>query len=233
MSEFSNISILTLSETWLHSDIPSDMLTIENFDLIRLDRTWGGHLNVPKKGGGLCIYVNTKLHFSETILSNLNSSTSDGEIQWVQIHNKHCKNIIIANCYHPPTGNIENFVDSLEANLLAVDRAKNDIFVTGDINIALTENLCKDVKYIRSMMEQLGFVQLIKNPTRFGQTRNSLLDVIFTNSSFKYVSGSGTCDVNLCDHQMIFCTRKKVKTQKTNINFMGRSYRNYNEDLFI
>ena len=53
-----------------------------------------------------------------------------------------------------------------------------------------------------------GLCQLIKNPTRFPATRNSILDICATSSDF--IQQSGVCDVNISDHQMILITRKKV-----------------------
>jgi len=47
----SNIDIAVLTETWLHSDINSDMLHIPGYRLFRLHRRGG------RQGGGVAIYV--------------------------------------------------------------------------------------------------------------------------------------------------------------------------------
>ena len=86
------------------------------------------------------------------------------------------------------------FTKLVERKLLSIDREKNDILFTGNINIDLNEFSCNNAKARRSMMEQLGLTQLIKT-TRYGQNKNSLLDVILTN--FTFIAGSGVCDVKL------------------------------------
>ena len=147
------------------------------------------------------------------------------------LNNNHCKNIIIANCNRPPSGNADNFVKTLEQKLLRIDCIKNDIFITGDINVDLGDVVCNTAKKFKTTMVQLGFTQLIKETTRYGQNKNSILDVIYTNSAF--ISRAGVCNVNISDHQMIYCTRKKIHNKRQSVNFKGRSYRNFDERQFI
>ena len=62
---------------------------------------------------------------------------------------------------------------------------------------------------------------------------SSLIDHILTNANDK-ISNSGVIDVGLSDHQLIFCTRKLLKTK---FNFHKkikcRSFKNYNSEIFI
>ena len=94
----------------------------------------------------------------------------------------------------------------------------------------MLDKRCESYRKFTTLIKSLGLYQLIKNPTRYSTTRNSLLDVCVTNSDF--IRQSAVCDVNLSDHQMILITRKKVKSTKKKCNFTGRSYRNYNKDEF-
>ena len=80
-------------------------------------------------------------------------------------------------------------------------------------------------------MQQLGLMQIIKKPTRISNTKNSILDVIFTNSNF--ISSSGVGNVNISDHELIYCVRKKVKVKRNSIDFQGRSYRNFDGDQLV
>ena len=81
------------------------------------------------------------------------------------------------------------------------------------------------------MLQQFGVSQIIKNPTHYGPAKDSIIDVIFTNSSC--ISKAGVGDVNLSDHEIVFCIRKKINTKRNSINFRGRSYRNYDKDLLV
>ena len=59
--------------------------------------------------------------------------------------------------------------------------------------------------------------------------RNSLLDIILTNSTnYAYC---GNVSLDLSDHLPIYINRKKPKTNKTMVRFEGRSYRNYDPGI--
>ena len=68
--------------------------------------------------------------------------------------------------------------------------------------------------------------QLIKDPTR----GNNCIDLMFTNSCD--IASAGVWSINISDHDMIFVTKKKVCAKRKKVEFLGRSYRNYNRDLF-
>ena len=61
--------------------------------------------------------------------------------------------------------------------------------------------------------------------------KNNLLDLAYTNSEI--VSQSGTLNNNLSDHLPIYFTLKKPTTKAPIINFLGRSYKNYDKDYVI
>ena len=54
--EYRNSSLICLTETWLHSDIHSNIINIPGFDVERLDRS--SELTNKKRGGGICVFVN-------------------------------------------------------------------------------------------------------------------------------------------------------------------------------
>ena len=56
------------------------------------------------------------------------------------------------------------------------------------------------------------------------------MDIIFTISNF--IAKAGVGNINLSDHELIFCVRKKVKKKRNSVNFIGRSYCSYNGDIF-
>ena len=230
----SNIHILTFSETWLHEQLPNNMFHLSNdYTLLRLDRDWNDNNNPnspPKKGGGVCTFIRNNLDFSENTHSSLNMSSKDIEMQWLSISQKPNKTILIANCYRPPQGNIDRFIEILENILDDMNLTKIEIFLLGDFNIDILEkNNDKNKKFINTL-KQFGLKQLIDEPTRYSNEKNSGIDLIFTNSDI--ISKSGVTNVNLSDHQMILLTRKKAKSRKQRCSFEGRSYRHYNKEIF-
>ena len=73
------------------------------------------------------------------------------------------------------------------------------------------------IKIYREFCALHGLSQIIDNATRITETTSSLLDHILTNVKDK-VSQSDVINIGLSDHQMIFCTRKKLKTQNRRKN---------------
>ena len=179
LDSYRNVGAFTLSESWLTKDISDSFVEIPNYTPFRLDRNWGEQRGIIKKGGGICSYIRSDFNVSNTKFSHLNVTSRHAEIQWIHITNDHCKDIILVNCYRPPTGDVENFVNNLEEGLAVLDLNRFDIFVLGDMNVDLAQKNSGDVKLISSMLQHFGLLQIIKNPTRYGATKDSILDVIF------------------------------------------------------
>ena len=78
----------------------------------------------------------------------------------------------------------------------------------------------------------LGCKQLINKPTHFNkQSKDLLLDLIITNS--EKIIEVGTKDLNISDHELIYISRCHTSKPKEKLNFIGRSYRNYDKAAFI
>ena len=114
-----------------------------------------------------------------------------------------------------------------------------NIHQNGSILEEENKNVIKDADKVSSETKQylefcktFGLKQLIKSPTRVMPNTSNLMDHILTNTNEKSTQ-CGLVNVELCDHQMIFCTRKiqpeKVGGHKR-ISF--RSFKNYLVDEF-
>ena len=91
----------------------------------------------------------------------------------------------------------------------------------------------KSIRKYREFCALHGLSQLIVSPTRITQNTATLLDHVLTNCADK-VFQVGTLDIGLSDHQIIYCTRKKVKAKiyaKTYIKL--RSLKNYSTELLL
>ena len=100
----------------------------------------------------------------------------------------------------------------------------------GDFNVDYLDKRSKDYSELNTMMKSLGLKQIISSPTRHGRTKNSYLDLVFTNSDC--VAASGVIHVNISDHFPIFVTRKKERAITRTAKFRGRSYVQYNKEEF-
>ena len=68
-SDFRCSSVFCFTETWLKPSMPSELIDISGFSLIRHDRS-SSDTN-KSKGGGLCIYVNEKWCQNFTVRSTI------------------------------------------------------------------------------------------------------------------------------------------------------------------
>ena len=140
-------------------------------------------------------------------LKDWNTSNIDIESQWISIELPNCKPLLIGNVYRPPKGNIDTFTQVLDNILNEIDLSKFELYLMGDMNIDMADKQSEACRKLVDFIKPLGLCQLIKKPTRFSATKNSILDICITNSNF--IKKYGVCDVNLSDHQMILVSRLK------------------------
>ena len=71
---------------------------------------------------------------------------------------------------------------------------------------------------------------MINSPTRITANSSSLIDHILTNASDK-ISKAGIIDIGISDHQLIFCTRKLLRSKpNTHKTIRCRSFENYTSE---
>ena len=227
----SGLTLMSFSETWLNDNLDTNMIHIPGYICYRQDRTWSEN-NIPKKGGGVCCYVKNDICVSNTEFGRYNRSTKDIEILWLSLIIPNCKKIIIGNVYRPPQGNVKKFSENLDDLIQEIGQSNQSLeyFILGDFNINYKANNNPETKLLKWFEQKAGFKQIISDITRFSNN-NSCIDLIFTNSNA--VFNSGTLDVNLSDHEMIFITRRHIQKERNPTSFIGRSYKNYNEDILI
>ena len=85
----------------------------------------------------------------------------------------------------------------------------------------------------KGLCQTFSLKEIIQEPTRIISTTSSLLDHMLTNASWE-MSQKGVIDVGLSDHQLIYCTRKILRT-KPNMHdpIRVRSLKKYTLELLI
>ena len=84
----------------------------------------------------------------------------------------------------------------------------------------------------KELCQTFSLKEIIQEPTRVTSTTFSLLDHILTNAGWK-ISQKGVIDVGLSDHQLIYCTRKILRTKFNMHNQIRvRSLKNYTPEFF-
>ena len=219
----------TVSESWLTNHIPDAIIDIEGYNLVRLDRDWNmGQGVVPKKGGGVGLYIKEKHVYSTKSYEHLNSSKHAMGAVWIEIIRPHAKNILLATIYRPPDGNEKKNCEEITqmANSI-LDLDKHELFIMGDFNINMNNKQSNESKHLAHFQELKNLKQLITDNTR----ANSRIDLIFTNSD--NIFDCGVMDINISDLDLIYVINKKLYTKHVRVQFRGRSYKNYDKDIFV
>ena len=217
------IGVLLFSETWL-TEMNSDIdYHIDDYNLFRWDR------QRQMNAGGLCAFIDQNLTCSNTVYQELNKSDVNIEIQWLKISNGKNKKMLIGNVYRPPNGDKNVFINELRQMLSNIQNVENmDIIITGDFNIdVIPESNTKNRLY--SSMDDFGLKQLIHEPTR-NKMSTTCIDLIFTN--IHDISSSGVALLNTSDHLPVYLTIKRLKPKCEPRVFIGRSYKNYDTQIF-
>lgn len=219
-----NIQVLALSETHLDMAMSNSELMINGFKLYRKDR--------DKYGGGVAFYI--REHFGVLLREDLMNSYI--EDIWVEISVPHCKPILAGCCYRPPSANLQ-YLDRICESMNRVTDENKAIFLLGDFNIDWMAKNCSLTKKLKSMADTCNFTQMIIHPTRIVMKANkvstsSCIDLIFTNVQ-ELCSKAVSVAVGCSDHNLIALT-KKTKIPKSGARILlSRSYKRFNQDLFI
>ena len=219
--------VLTLSETWFHELHSDQLLEIDGYRLVRQDRKTLTNTQIQKRGGGVAIYTKKILNSERKPLQEASRSDANIELVWTLIKNEKQSNIAVGSLYRPPNGDIEDFIAQLETSLESVSKlAKTEIFLLGDFNINYKTNN-KSKHLLDNLIKSRGLKQKISELTRLGEN-SSIIDLIITDSNHAHTSG--TRNWGISDHELIYVTRKKIKTKNKTTPRMGRSYQNYTKE---
>ena len=165
----SDIDIFTLSETWLDAAIPSNLLELEQYNLVKLDRNWGepGLGKQIKRGGGLACYIRKGIEHSDTEFIGLNTSNKDIEMQWLSIDLPNVRQIVVVNVYRPPQGSYKICCKTISEAFLRANLKENaEIYLLGDFNINFNDRKSLSYKELNFTTKALCLKQVISSPTR-------------------------------------------------------------------
>ena len=82
--------------------------------------------------GGVGFYLNQNITFSER--DQFSTSKQDYEGLWVEVENKHQRNIVCGIIYRHPKGNIETFLEYLYDVIESVHNENKLCILMGDFN---------------------------------------------------------------------------------------------------
>ena len=130
--------LVFITETWLKPNIPDAVINIDNYILLRLDRT-------EKEHGGVCIYVKENY-----IVDYLEMPNENGfEVLWADINPRRIprgfSRLIIAVLYHPPSANNKLMLEYLQSSLesIEVKYPSCGLIIAGDFNKLPIQHICR------------------------------------------------------------------------------------------
>ena len=192
-----HIDLIAFNKSRLDSSINYNMVHINNYDIIRKDRS--------RNGSGVCIYLRNSINYK--IRHDL--IPPELECVCIEIMKPHSEPFLVTTVYRPPNAPSE-FFDNLEKLIKAIDDENKEMYILGDLNYDMlkTDNdLNAPTKKIKSLYELYQVSQLIDQATRITMTTTSLIDHIVTNTPEK-ISDSGVIHTCISDHSLVFAIRK-------------------------
>ena len=194
---------ICLSETYLDSSIPANLIEIEGYNLVRAD-----HPDNIKRGG-VCIYYKESLPVRIKILPYFKEA-----LLLEMIHNN--KKVLVSVIYRSPSQSnceFESFLTNYDYLLSEINKCKPSLAViTGDFNARSPAWWSKDIhstegSKLFSLTSANGFSQLINEPTHIQTNSSSCIDLIFTNQpNLSVNSGVHSSLHNNCHHQIVYST---------------------------
>ena len=216
-----NIDILCVTETWLHSSIPTSLIDIPGYTFYRNDRE-------GKKGGGVGMYV--KDDFNSSAVDALNNNCPV-EAVWVEVKHSNSDSTIISSMYRPPSADHDYFSDMVNIIEKALHCNEN-VIILGDLNFDfnLDENFNSNpINYIENLF---CMSQLINSPTRVTVDSSKIIDLILTTQPDKHKS-SKVIPISVSDHYMILTYLNKYKPKQKHKEIRFRNYKRFDSDNFI
>ena len=209
---YHDIDFLLCTETWLNNKYPDGILQIPEMSLYRNDRCNADPRllavgTIPKRGGGVAMYVKTKWVPYISVYEAGTTITEHYEALSIQIDKPGYRKTFLSVIYKPPNGKTENCLSFLQNCLDNREVFKREKWILGDFNVNLQARNEPNSLLVNRFLQNNGLKQLINVSTRISGRGGSCVDWIITDCP--YISDSGILDELLSDHFSIFVVRKK------------------------
>lgn len=217
--EDNQYDILAITETWLSRHISNNLVNIEGYRIVRKDRVG--------RAGGVCFYISKSLNFK------LVECNDNIEQLWISV--KTSNDITVYGViYRPQTVEYKYFITNFEESVCNCIPVCERLVILGDLNINLLDVDSPSTIYLNSFLDTLGLSQVITKPTRITELAESLIDLIIV-SDISVVSNSGSIELNISDHELVFCNlninNKILPFSITFRDFTAFNIENFTNDL--
>ena len=153
ISLYRECDIICFTETWLTPKLGNDLLLSPGKSLFRQDQKYRTG-NV--KGGGLCIYIDSKFGPYCKINTDVSTCTTDFELLCLDVKKPGNWYMTILCLYSPFVNYLENVLKKLKA----------EIWILGDINVDYLNRTDENRTKYLCVFKKFGLRQYIENITR-------------------------------------------------------------------
>lgn len=227
----SDIDVLCITETWLKPHHETALFHIPDYNLFRLDRTRKSRSGAFLHGGGIVCYVKSKITAFELYDNNICSV--DLELLSLRLNLCDQRTHFLCIAYRPPSGNYSIALNKITDVVIKIrtPNTRHSTIICGDLNIDLSKpKTTPNVRALNNLCREVSLRCIIDSPTRYSAFRSAIIDVFLTDSEI--VAHHGTISYNISDHLPIYLVLKKTKESYQSTKFRGRSYINYDKELF-
>ena len=224
-SSLKETHIIGIGETRLKDFMDNKQLHIENYSIIRRDKTHDKHT-------GIAAYIHNSIHHNVKRRPDLDHK--DIETLWLEIKQEKSIPSLICFIYRNPDEKgkaLTEWQTKFQEMIDKIPHKNYELQIFGDVNIDLHSKQ-HDWEAITT---QLGLEQLIQETTRETATKKSLIDHIYTNTKTK-ISNVKVIQTKVSDHYTIYCSYllKIPKTPQKEHKYMNyRSYKHFNELAYL
>lgn len=187
--EQNSVDIACITETWLHGDVPSEVVDVPGYVIHRADRSDG------RRGGGVAVFVRQDLPCHRLTAME----TTNIEAVWLLYRRprmlRQLSHIAVGAIYHPPTADDRMMIDYIVGCLDTItrDHSNAGIVLLGDFN-----------RLRESALLSYPLKQVVRLPTRGA----AILDKVYTNISDWYERPDILPKIGRSDHDAVIMSPK-------------------------
>ena len=221
----SDVDIIAITETSQRNSNFNSNLILDGYALFSSP-------TLTNKGGS-CIYIKKKFDAFER--EDLKKIDEHFESTWIEIKNKHYKNVIVGSIYRHPHDSLDtynNFLDYIETTLNIINNENKEIYLCGDFNSDILKiDSQNNYKRFYVLLSSFGILPFILLPTRIAGNSATIVDNIFTNNINNTII-SGNVVTDFSDHFSQFISVQRLKFDFKSISIYKRDYSKFSEKSF-
>ena len=212
---------LAITETYLNCKISNSQLEIENYKMVRRDRSLG------MVGGGCLVYVANHLCF--TRLKSFESTDIEGI--WLKIMFD-LSALIVGSIYRPPSDS--EFFQRFYITLEKVWLKHRNVIVIGDLNADFTKNRgeVKSAmgKRLHNILQHFDYSVVNDQPTRITSETSTLINLVIA-SMPNTIKCTKTLELGISHHLLVYAlVKNKIKRPPPKV-VTARSYKMLRKDV--